>query len=105
MVTPALRREAVVHLITARQMSERRACRVAGVDRALVRYRSRPADYAELRARLRALAHERRHFGYHRLHVLLRREGWAVNRKRVQRTYREEQLMVKKRGGRKRALD
>ena len=104
MVTPAQRREAVAHLISGRQMSERRACRVAGVERALVRYRSRRPDDAELRTRLRFLAHERRRFGYRRLHVLLRREGWAVNRKRVQRLYREERLMVRKRGGRKRAL-
>jgi putative transposase len=104
MVTPAQRREAVAHLIAARQMSERRACRVAGVERALVRYRSRRPDDAELRTRLRALAHERRRFGYRRLHILLRREGWCVNRKRVQRLYREERLMVRKRGGRKRAL-
>jgi putative transposase len=104
MVTPAQRREAVVHLIAAGQMSERRACRVAGVDRALVRYRSYKPDDAALRARLRALAHERRRFGYRRLHVLLRREGWAVNKKRIQRIYREERLMVRKRGGRKRAL-
>ena len=104
MVTPAQRREAIAHLIAARQMSERRACRVAGVERALVRYRSRRPDDAELRTRLRALAHERRRFGYRRLHVLLRREGWTVNRKRVQRLYREERLMVRKRSGRKRAL-
>jgi len=104
MVTSAQRREAVAHLIAACQMSERRACRIAGVERALVRYRSRRPDDAELRTRLRALAHERRRFGYRRLHVLLRREGWAVNRKRVQRLYREERLMVRKRGGRKRAL-
>jgi putative transposase len=42
--------------------------------------------------------------GYRRLHVLLRREGRAVNKKRVQRLYREERLMVRQRGGRKRAL-
>jgi putative transposase len=51
---------------------------------------------------LKALAHERRRFGYR--HVLLRREGWLVNKKRVHRIYREERLMVRKRGGRKRAL-
>jgi putative transposase len=79
MVTPAQRRGAVAHLIAACQMSERRACRGAGVDRALVRYRLGRPDDAELRARLRALAHERRRFGYRRLHILLRREGWAVN--------------------------
>ncbi|VDC48598.1 hypothetical protein BREV_BREV_03196 [Brevundimonas mediterranea] len=53
---------------------------------------------------LRALAQERRRFGYRRLHVLLRREGHAINRKRVQRIYREERLTVRPRGGRKRAM-
>ena len=57
-----------------------------------------------LRERLRSLAQERRRFGYRRLHVLLRREGHAVNRKRVQRLYREEKLTVRRRGGRKRAM-
>ncbi|MBS0251418.1 MAG: DDE-type integrase/transposase/recombinase [Proteobacteria bacterium] len=85
-------------------MSERRACRFSGVERALVRYRSRRPDDVELRNRLRCLAHERRRFGYRRLYILLRREGWSVNRKRVQRLYLEERLMVRKRSCRKRAL-
>jgi len=50
------------------------------------------------------LAEERRRFGYRRLYVLLRREGHAVNKKRVQRLYREERLTVRRRGGRKRAM-
>jgi putative transposase len=50
------------------------------------------------------LAHERRRFGYRRLHVLLRREGFKVNHKRLFRLYREERLMVRRRSGRKRAL-
>jgi putative transposase len=104
MVTPALRREAVAHLETAHRMSERRACRLIGADRTSVRYRKKRGDDAALRERLKVLAFERRRFGYRRLHVLLQREGWAVNKKRVQRIYREERLMVKKRGGRKRAL-
>jgi putative transposase len=104
MVTPAARREAAAHLRSAHQMSERRACRVVGADRSCVRYRARRPDDAGLRARLRALAAERRRFGYRRLHVLLRREGHLVNKKRVQRIYREEKLMVRRRGGRKRAL-
>jgi putative transposase len=61
-----------------------------------VRYRSRRADDVELRCRLRALAHERRRFGYRRLHVLLRREGFTVNHKRLFRLYREERLMVRR---------
>jgi putative transposase len=104
MVTPAHRREAVAHLETAHEMSERRACRVIGVDRTSVRYQRTTPDDAELRARIKALAHERRRFGYRRLYILLRREGRLVNRKRVQRIYREERLMVRRRGGRKRAL-
>jgi putative transposase len=104
MVTPAAKREAVAHVRSAFELSERRACRMISCVRMTVRYRSRrPAD-SELRERLRALAHARRRFGYRRLHVLLRREGFIVNHKRLFRIYREERLMVRRRGGRKRAL-
>ena len=103
MVTPAAHREAAEYLQATYEMSQRRACRVIGSDRASVRYRTRRADDGDLRERLKALAAERRRFGYRRLHVLLRREGRLVNRKRVQRIYREERLMVRRRGGRKRA--
>jgi len=85
-------------------MSQRRACRVISTDRTSVRYHARRSDDGALRERLKALAQERRRFGYRRLHVLLRREGHAVNRKRVQRIYREERLTVRRRGGRKRAI-
>jgi putative transposase len=103
-VTPAARREAALHLQAAFEMSERRACRVLEIDRTSVRYQATRPDDADLRERLKALAQERRRFGYRRLHVLLRREGCLVNRKRVQRIYREERLTVRRRGGRKRAI-
>jgi len=103
-VTPADRREAVLHLRTVHGLSERRACRVMGAERSGVRYAGTRPDDGPLRERLKALAAERRRFGYRRLHVLLRREGHAVNRKRVQRLYREEKLTVRRRGGRKRAI-
>ena len=103
MVTPAARREAVATLVEHHEMSERRACSVIGADRTSIRYRSRRPDDHNLRERLRALASERRRFGYRRLHVLLRREGHVVNRKKTQRLYREEGLSVRKRRGRKRA--
>jgi putative transposase len=74
------------------------------VDRTSVRYQATRPDDGVLRERLRALAQERRRFGYRRLHVLLKREGHAVNKKRVQRLYREEKLTVRRRGGRKRAI-
>ena len=57
-----------------------------------------------LRTRLLTLAACRRRFGYRRLHLLLRREGFAVNHKKLYRIYREEKLVVRKRGGRKWAL-
>ena len=103
-MTPAAHRAAAAHLQLAYAMSERRACRVLGVDRTSVRYQATRADDGALRDRLRALAQERRRFGYRRLHVMLRREGHAVNKKRVQRIYREEKLTVRRRGGRKRAM-
>ena len=84
-------------------MSERRACAVVGADRKSVRYRSRCSDDAPLRARLRDLAGQRRRFGYRRLHILLRRDGILINRKKTQRLYREEGLTVRRRRGRRRA--
>ena len=58
--------------------------------------------HGALRARLRELADQRRRFGYRRLDVLLRGEGWAVNRKKTQRLYREEGLAVRRRRSRRR---
>ena len=101
---PAAQREAARYLRQAFQISERRACRVIGTDRASVRYRRCAPTTARYASGSKQLAQERRWFGYRRLHVLLRREGHAVNKKRVQRVYREERLTVRRRGGRKRAL-
>jgi putative transposase len=75
--------------------SERRACQLAGIGRSSCRYQARRRDDPELRQRLRELAGERRRFGYRRLTVLLRREGWRVNPKRVYRLYCEEGLSVR----------
>ena len=104
MVPPAAHREAAGYLRQTYEMSKRRACRVIGGDRSSVRYQAVRPDDGVLRERLKALAQERRRFGYRRLHVLLRREGHVINKKRTQRLYREERLMVRRRGGRKRAM-
>jgi putative transposase len=104
MVTPAARREAVAHLKQSYEMSERRACSAIGADRSLVRYRHRRPDDAALRDVLRAAAETHRRFGYRRLHVILRRDGHVLNRKRTQRLYREEGLAVRRRRSRKRAI-
>ncbi len=104
MVAPAARREAVAHLEQVFEVSQRRACDVLGVDRTMVRYRSRRGDDGAIRERMRGLAAERRRFGYRRLHWLLGREGVVINHKKFRRLYREERLQVRRRGGRKRAL-
>ncbi len=93
-MTPALRRELVAWAQDAYQLPERRACRATGVARSSVQYRSRRPPQAPLRDRLRELARTRVSYGYRRLHVLLRREGWGVNVKRVHRLYREERLQL-----------
>jgi putative transposase len=67
------------------------------------RYVSKRPDDSWLRQRLKELASQRRRFGYRRLHLMLRREGIMLNWKKLYRLYREERLMVRKRGGRKRA--
>jgi putative transposase len=85
-------------------MSQVRACRPVGIDHSTLRYRSKRLDDAALRKRLRELAHERRRFGYRRLGWLLARGGQRMNQKKLYRLYREEKLMVRRRGGRKRAL-
>ena len=104
MVTPAAKRQAVSHLQAIFSVSQRRACDALCVDRTVIRYQSRRDDDGALRERLRELAHQRRRFGYRRLHILLRREGTVINRKKTQRLYREEGLTVRRRKGRKRAV-
>ena len=82
-MTPTARFDAVRRAIAGHGLSERRACRVLGVDRSSFQYERSGSDDAAVSARLRELANERRRFGYRRLAILLRREGRAINLKRV----------------------
>lgn len=102
MVAPGVRREAVAHVVEAHCESQRRACKAPAVDRSSVRYRSMRLDDAEARAAMKAVAAERRRFGYRRIHVMLERQGIMMNLKKLRRLYREEKLQVRRRGGRKR---
>jgi putative transposase len=104
MVGPFAKREAVAHLRSVLEMSERRACTLVAADRTMIRYRSRRPPDTALRARLRELANERRRFGYRRLFILLRREGEASGINRIYRIYRDEGLTVRKRRARRRAI-
>ena len=76
-------------------VSQRRACEIVGQHRSTLRYA--PADPdpdRDLRAELREFAKNHPRWGYRRAHAVLRREGWGVNRKKVQRLWREEGLRV-----------
>jgi putative transposase len=94
----------VTWAIKDKSYSQRRACGLVGLQPKTYRYASRRPDDAPIRRRLRELALERRRFGYRRLHILLQREGVRPNHKKLYRLYREERLMVRKRGRRKRAI-
>jgi putative transposase len=79
-------------------LSTSRACRATGQHRSpITRRLRRPEEDRPVRQRLRELAGTRLSYGYPRLHVLLRREGWVVNRGRVYRLCREEGLTLKRR--------
>ncbi len=78
-------------------LSQRRGCTLVGLARSTCRYQSRRESATPLRERLRALAEQRRRFGYRRLTILLRRDGYRLNHKRVYRLYREEGLTVRRR--------
>ena len=84
-------------------ISERRAARLVQLAISTLRYRSRKAFDEVLRRRLRELAGTHVRYGYRRLTVLLRREGWHVNAKRIYRLYREEELIVRTKQRRKMA--
>ncbi len=76
-------------------LSERRACQIAGQHRSTQRHEPTQAqDDAALRARLRELSRDRPRWGYRRAHAAMLEEGWRLNRKRVQRIWREEGLRV-----------
>ncbi len=86
-------------------VSERWACRVVGQHRSTERYEPKPAvDDAALRERLRKISVDRPRWGYRRAHAMLVEEGWEVNRKRVQRIWREEGLRVPQKRRKRRRL-
>jgi len=102
-VTTAQRRAVVTEVRTRRGLPLARTCRFLGVHRALVRYVPQRVPPAGLCVRLRELAVAKPRWGSPRLTWRLRRDGWAVNHKRIERLVREERLLVGQRARRKRA--
>ena len=83
--------------MTERDFGVTRACGLVGISRSLYCYRSRRPDSTPLRVRIEEIAAVKRRYGYRRVYLRLRREGWEVNRKRVYRLYRDAGLAVRRR--------
>jgi putative transposase len=92
---PGRRRQLVDEVRGTWKVSIRRACRVLRTDTSTYHYRGRRGDQAVLSKRVREIAQTRVRYGYRRIHVLLRREGWRVNAKRVYRIYCEQGLQLR----------
>ena len=99
---PARKRQLVDEVRTVWQVSIRRACRALPVDRSSYHYRSKRSGQAVLMKRIKEIAETRVRYGYRRIHVLLRREGWLVNAKRVCRLYREMGLQLRNKSPKRR---
>ena len=85
----------MAYLIKRHKVSERRACRLVGQARSTNRYAPTPADFeSRLVARMTKLAERYPRWGYRMIHGLLVEEGWVVNKKRVERLWRQEGLQV-----------
>jgi putative transposase len=84
------------------QVSARRACSVLQAGRSSYHYKARRRSQAGLSQRIKEIAETRVRYGYRRIHVLLRREGWRVNAKRVWRLYREMGLQLRNKSPKRR---
>src|SRR5690606_2473600 len=105
LLSPARRRAAVRHLQQRFGVSERRACRVVGQPRSSQRYEpEQPARDRALVDEMEKLARKHPRYGYRRIWACLRREGWRVNRKRVQRLWREHGFKVVRHQSKRRRL-
>ena len=75
-------------MVEAHGRSERRACQLVGANRASMRYESNKSEEGLLKERITSIAHEKRRYGYRRIHVLLKREGIKINHKKLFRIYK-----------------
>ena len=97
MVKPAARRSVAAYLVETHRLSQRRSCRLVSVWRTTQRYKAKREDDESVRAQLRTLAARYPRHGSPRLCDKLRQDGVTINHKKVERIYREERLMVKRR--------
>ncbi len=97
--------EQVRHWLGPEKASERRVCSVLGQSRSTQRYvKRRPADEAKLLAEMRRISRRRPRWGSPRIYDALRKRGWKVNHKRIERLWREEGMQVPKKQHKKRRI-
>lgn len=84
------------------KVSVRRACGVLRLDPKTYRYRSRRPGQALLESRIKEICQTRVRYGYRRVHVMLRREGWVINEKRTRRVYNEMGMQLRSKTPRRR---
>ena len=101
---PSRRRPVVEYLWGGYGVRERRAGGVAGLARSTKRYRGSQDPQTALRQRMREIAQARVRYGYRKIRVLLKREGWKVGKKRVYRLYREEGRSLRQKPRRRRRV-
>ena len=92
---PVRKRKLVDAVCDEWDVSIRRACRVLEMDTSTYHYKSRRPGQAGLEQRIKEICQTRVRYGYRRVHVVLRREGWPVNQKRTRRIYRELGLQLR----------
>lgn len=85
-------------------VTRRRACRLVRLHRSAFYYRSVKDPKLALRGRMREIARTRVRYGYRRIHVLLRREGWALGKNQAYRLYTEEALQLRSKRPKRRKM-
>jgi transposase InsO family protein len=94
-VRPVRKRKLVDAVCGQWDVSIRRGCRVLEMDTSTYHYKTRRPGQAGLEPRIREICQTRVRFGYRRIHVQLRREGWPINEKKTRRIYRELGLQLR----------
>jgi putative transposase len=92
---PARKRSIVDKVKSDWKVSTRRACAALKIDRSLYVYKSKRGEQAELKLRIKDICQTRVRYGYRRVHLLLKRDGWPVNQKRIYRLYKEMDLQLR----------
>lgn len=105
-MSASAKRQVVEYLVEAHQMSQRRACHLSGMARSTARYRRREASgEKELQAAVQDYAQRYPQHGYRHITALMRRDGYAVNHKHIERLWRAEGLQLPRRKTVRRRLD